>query len=186
MRKELPVIAFTALIWSVFACHLDYEAARIPEDITAETPDTILNNFTHTIVSAGKVSVIVTADKAETFGQKKQVVIHNVHFREFDEDGGLLIEGRTDRASYSTDTEDASLSGSISIYSAVDETEILAENLYWTSAGKILEADPEEWILVRKDDGSYVEGRGFMVDFSRKRLQFASGVRGQYEWEEDE
>ena len=52
--------------------------------------------------------------------------------------------------------------------------------------GRRLEAEPEETVRLEKDDGSFVEGRGFTADFRRKRIEFSSQVRGSYVWEEEE
>ncbi len=150
-----------------------------------ETPGTVLNRFTHTVVSNGKISVILEAEKAVTYGKKKQTVLKNVHFLEFDDEGSKLTEGWADKVIFFTETENARLTGSIFIYSFQEETAIMAESLSWTKEGRILEADPGDPVMVKKDDGSFVEGKGFKADFRRKRLEFRSGVKGSYVYEED-
>lgn len=181
---------FLLFLWGLISffsgCSLDYSDARIAEDITEETPDTILINFTHTIVTNGKVSVILKAERAETFGKRKQVVLKNAHFLEFDEEGSVLTEGSADEAIFYTDSEDAHISGSIFIYSPEEETGIYAESFSWTKDGKKLQANPEDQVTLKKDDGSYVEGKGFKADFRKKKLEFSSEVRGRYVWEEEE
>ncbi len=168
------------------ACSLNYNEARLAEDIAEETPETIMVNFTHTIVYDGKVWVRLEAERGETYGEKKQIVLTNVYFQEFDEEGELLNEGWADRAWFDTDSEDARLSGSISIYSVQDEAVIEAENLAWTGEGKKLAADPEDVVILKKEDGSFVEGKGFTADFRKKTLTFEAAVKGSYVWEEND
>jgi hypothetical protein len=49
-----------------------------------------------------------------------------------------------------------------------------------------LVAGDGQTVRLQKDDGSFVEGQGFSADFRRKKLEFASRVRGSYVWEEEE
>ena len=58
------------LILSFSDCSLDYDEVRVAEDISAETPETVLNNFKHTVVRAGKVAFILQAKRAEEYGIK--------------------------------------------------------------------------------------------------------------------
>jgi LPS export ABC transporter protein LptC len=168
------------------ACSLDYEQARVAESMGGETPETILIGFTHTIVSNGRVWVILEADRAESYAERKEIYLQGVRFREFDSQGELITEARAERAMFDTDSENASVTGSIVIHSTEEEASLEASRLTWTREGRRLEAEPEETVRLEKDDGSFVEGRGFTADFRRKRIEFSSQVRGSYVWEEEE
>jgi LPS export ABC transporter protein LptC len=170
----------------VGSCSLDYNPARLEEEISAEVPSTVLLDFRHTIVSDGQVWVVLEARRAETYEKRKEIVLESVSFREYDSTGQLVTEALADRAVYHTDTEDASASGSIRIYSPDEKASVRAESLVWTREGKRLEADPQAAVRLEKEDGSYVEGRGFRADFRRRRLEFDGTVEGRYVWEEDE
>ncbi len=172
------------ILLSLFSCSLDYEEARIAETMTAETPETILMNFTHTIVNKGRVTVILEADRAETYTVKEEIHLRGIHYREFGNDGAVLTEAIAERAVFYTKSEDASFSGNIIIYSPEEETTLFAESLSWTKEGKRLEANPAETVRLKKDDESFVEGKGFSAGFREKELEFSS-ARGQYVWEEE-
>jgi hypothetical protein len=168
------------------SCSLDYNPARLEEEIAAEIPDTVLIDFRHTVVSGDHVWVVLEARRAETYEKRGEIVLEGVRFREYNSQGELVSEAFADRAVYHNDSEDASAGGSIRIYSPKEEASLFAESLVWTREGKHLEADPNAVVRLEREDGSYVEGRGFSADFRRRRLQFDEGAEGRYVWEEDE
>ena len=169
------------------SCTLDYDQARVAESIAEQIPETILIEFTHTIVSGGRVWVVLEAERAETYGERKEIVLQGAVFQEYDENGDLLIEARADNAVFKIDSEDATVSGSIVIYSPEQQASLKAGRLTWTREGRRLVADDGQAVRLQTDDGSFVEGRGFSADFRRKELKFSSRVRGSYvEQQEDE
>ncbi len=184
MNKARPFLVLLQLLF--ISCSLDYGQARVAESIPGQTPETILIDFTHTVVSGGRVWVILEADRAETYSERKEIVLEGVYFREYDEEGNLLTEAQAERAVFSTDSEDATVSGSIVIYSPEEKAALQASRLYWTREGRRLVAEDGQTVRLQKDDGSFVEGQGFSADFRRKKLEFASRVRGSYVWEEEE
>jgi len=184
MNKARPFLVLLQLL--LISCTLDYEQARVAESIPGQTPETILIDFTHTVVSGGRIWVILEADRAETYSERKEIVLEGVYFREYDEEGYLLTEAQAERAVFSTDSEDATVSGSIVIYSQEEKASLQASQLFWTREGRRLIAEDGQTVRLQKDDGSFVEGQGFSADFRRKKLEFASRVRGSYVWEEEE
>ncbi|MCK5008225.1 MAG: LPS export ABC transporter periplasmic protein LptC [Spirochaetales bacterium] len=184
MNKARPFLVLLQLLF--ISCSLDYEQARVAESIPGQTPETILIDFTHTVVSGGRIWVILEADRAETYSERKEIVLEGVYFREYDEEGYLLTEAQAERAVFSTDSEDATVSGSIVIYSQEEKASLQASQLFWTREGRRLIAEDGQTVRLQKDDGSFVEGQGFSADFRRKKLEFASRVRGSYVWEEEE
>ncbi len=184
MNKARPFLVLLQLL--LISCSLDYEQARVAESIPGQTPETILIDFTHTVVTGGRVWVILEADRAETYNERKEIVLEGVYYREYDEEGNLLTEAKAEEAVFSTDSEDATVSGSIVIYSPEEQAALQASRLSWTREGRRLVADDGQTVRLQKDDGSFVEGQGFSADFRRKKLEFASRVRGSYVWEEEE
>jgi LPS export ABC transporter protein LptC len=183
MRKaERSIFYFllTALLM-LGNCSLDYEEAGVAEDIAEETPETVFIDFTHSIVDSGRLWVVLEAERAESYPKRKEIILDKVRFREYDEQGELVIEGLAGEAVFFTDSENAALSGSIFIYSALDEAGLYADRLTWTREGKVLESGGEAPVLLRKDDGSYMEGSEFRADLRRKEFSFNSGVTGRYE-----
>ena len=184
MKKARLFLVLLQLL--LISCSLDYEQARVAQRIPGQTPETILIGFTHTVVTGDRVWVILEADRAETYSERKEIVLEGVYYREFDEEGNLLTEARAEEAVFSTDSENATVSGSIVIYSPEEQAALQANRLSWTREGRRLVADDGQTVRLQKDDGSFVEGQGFSADFRRKKLEFASRVRGSYVWEEEE
>jgi LPS export ABC transporter protein LptC len=184
--NEARAVLLSILLLSGLSCSLDYEQARVAESIPGQIPETILFEFTHTVVSDGRVWVILEAERAETYGERNEIILEGVFFREYGEEGNLLTEARAQRAVFSTDSEDAAVSGSIRIYSHQEQASLQAGRLSWVREGRRLIADDGQTVRLQRDDGSYVEGEGFSADFRRKKLEFSSRVRGSYVREEEE
>jgi LPS export ABC transporter protein LptC len=161
-------------------CSLSYEEAKVAEGISGETPDTVMVNFQHTVVNEGKVWVKLSAERAESYGKRKEVVLLGVRFQEYDAEGRLVTEARADRAVFNVESEDATASGSILIRAPEEKASLSAGSLSWFKDGKRLEGGGGETVRLEKEDGSFVEGRGFKADFRRRRLEFGSSVRGSY------
>ena len=169
----------------VFSCSLDYRSAIIAEELLEKIPDTILINFVHTYVKENRMEFRLVAQRAEMFGRKKITILRNVKFEEYNKAGEVVTSGQADYAVFHTDTENAELKGNIKFYSSEEEAFIYAESLTWEKENKILLADPEDEIIIQKDDGSYIYGRGFRADFKSKSLLFSDNVSGRYVDEED-
>jgi len=174
------------MLLALCACSLDYGEAKVEETLRAETPETVLLDFTHTIVSGDVVAAVLKAQRAETYGKKKEIVLSEVYYSEYDQEGKLATEGWADQARFNTESEDAEVRGSIIIYSHTEKSALYAESLSWSKNGKRLKAGAEETVLLKKDDGSYVEGKGFEADFRENRLSFSAAVRGRYEAKKEE
>jgi LPS export ABC transporter protein LptC len=184
--NEAKAALLVILVLSCLSCSLDYDQARMAESIPGQIPETVLLEFTHTVVSGGRVWVVLEAERAETYGERSEIVLHGVFFREYNEEGNLLTEARAERAVFATDSENATVSGSIQIYSHEEEASLQAGRLSWIREGRRLVADDGQTVRLQTDDGSYVEGEGFSADFRRKRIEFSSRVRGSYVREEEE
>src|SRR5512136_1543800 len=97
IRRPLALTLLAAA--AIFSgCSLNYEEARVAEGIAGETPDTIMVNFRHTVVNEGKLWVKFSAERAESYGKRKEVVLLGVRFQEYDAEGKLVTEARADKA----------------------------------------------------------------------------------------
>jgi len=161
-------------------CSLDYEEARVAQDMSAGIPDTVMTSFRHTVVTGGRVWVRLEAERAESYVKSKRIVLSGVRFEEYDSAGELVTEGRADRAVFFTDSENAEVSGGIRIRAPGEKAALSAGRLVWTKEGRRLEGGAGELVQIAKDDGAFISGRGFRADFRRRRLEFAEGVTGRY------
>jgi len=175
----LSLLSFLVIV-SFFGCSLDYREALVGEELSENTPETVLINFKYTRVRNGKELAFVEGEKGETFTKKNETVLYKVHFIEYDENGDILNEGRADKAVYNNKSENAEIHGNIYVYSYREKAAVTAKDLNWTGETRVLVGDPKETITLKKDDGSYIEGKGFKADFKRKSIKFFSDVKGKY------
>jgi LPS export ABC transporter protein LptC len=161
-------------------CSLSYEEARMAEQIAPEIPDTVMIGFTHTVIDEGRVWVKLSARRAEGYDQSKKIVLAEVRFQEFDRQGRLATEAAADRAVYNSDTEDAEVTGNILLRAPEEKASITAESLSWIKEGRRLSSGAGQSVRLAKEDGSFLEGRGFQADFRRRRLEFTQGASGGY------
>jgi LPS export ABC transporter protein LptC len=178
-------LALAAALGLPTGCSLSYEEARAVEAMAPEIPDTVMIGFTHTVVEEGRVWVRLSARRAEGYDQSKRMVLDEVSFQEFDRQGSLATEAAADRAVYHSESEDAEVTGSILIRSPQEKATLTAESLSWVKEGRRLSSGPGQGVRLAKEDGSFLEGRGFRADFRRRRLEFSEGASGGYVEGED-
>jgi LPS export ABC transporter protein LptC len=181
--RRLPALlaaALAAALAGAGACSLNYEQARVAEQLAPEIPDTVMLGFTHTVVSEGRVWVRLSAQRAEGYDQSKKIVLTGVSFQEFDSQGRLATEAVADRAVYHSDSENAEVAGHILIRALEEKASLTAESLSWVREGRRLSSGAGQRVRLAKEDGSFLEGRGFQADFSRRRLEFTQGASGGY------
>ena len=190
--RPLLQLLLVCMLFALVACSLDYGQAEMTEELSDEIAETILTDFTHTVVENGRPVFVVSADRAENYTERKQTVLTDVTFAEYDAEGETITEGVADRAVFFTDTEDAELHGNISFYSAAEEGRIEADYLEWNREERQLTSNPSDAVLLENESGSRVRGTGFRADFTLKQIEFSGktasseAVRGTYVSEEEE
>jgi LPS export ABC transporter protein LptC len=165
-------------------CSLDYRATEVEEKVGEGVPDTIAIGLVHKIHRNGHLSLLLEASRAETFNSLKRTVLSDARFEELDDKGKMATEGRAGRIVFHTDTENAEISGSVSVRSASEKASVFASSLSWVNKEKRLSAMPAEPVVVRKDDGTFIQGRGFLGDFHTRQITFSGPVEGKYVWQE--
>jgi LPS export ABC transporter protein LptC len=171
---------------SLMGCSLDYKATAESEKLEEQIPDTILINFKHIIVENNKKLFQIEAEEAMIFNKKRETVLKGIHFLEYDKTGNVVTEGRADNARFHSDTENAEIWGDVYCYSVKEGAEIYTPSLSWEKETRILKAEPLDFVRINKNDGSFVQGRGFMADLRRKSLSFLSQVLGEIVREDEE
>lgn len=174
-----------ALLVLLASCSLDYGDSQLADEISEDTPDSVLYELRHTVVRDGSPRFVVAADRAETFESRRMQYLYGIEFRELAQDGSVITDGTAAYAEYETETEDFELSGDLRFYSAEENAWLTAETLYWDSDERLLTSDPEEAVAVRRDDGTVIRGRGFVAEMGRSIIRFEDGVSGTLVEEEE-
>lgn len=175
-RPRIAVALGVILLLS--ACSLDYSQSRLATEIDEETPDSILFEVTHTVVRDGVPRFIVEADRAESFGARRQQLLTGVRFRELNQQGEIVTDGTAQLATYNTDSEDFELSGDLRFFSAEEDALLIADVLRWDSDLRLLTSDPEQPVVVERGDGTAITGRGFVAEMGSSIIRFEEGVSG--------
>ena len=166
------------------SCSLDYRATDTEATMPESLPDTVAINITHKVHKTGRLALLLEAGRAETYVTRKLMLLTFVHFISYDTKGERDTEGWARYAVFHTDTENAEVSGSVYVFSAIEDADLSAESLAWENKEKLLTAQPEELVFIRKQDGSYISGRKFVGDFRSREVRFDGPVQGSYVWEE--
>lgn len=164
------------------SCSLDYSSAEIEEAAMERLPDTVATGLVHRVVKNSRTALEITADRAETWESQRRTVLEGASFVEYDHDGSPAVEGSAGRVVFHTDTEDAEISGRVRVYSHVEEAGIETEALSWKSDPRLLTAPEHDRVVITSDDGSRLEGTGFIGDFRRREFVFTGPVQGTYVW----
>jgi LPS export ABC transporter protein LptC len=177
----VPAVILCAVLAA--GCSLDYQAAVIEAEADQSLPDTVAVKMVYRMVKGSHPVVELQADKAETYTKRNQTILEAARFSEFGTDGGIATKGEAESVVYHTDTKNAEISGSVYVYSAAQEGSISTEYVKWEDKTRVLSANPEDLVVVKKDDGSYISGRGFVGDFRAGEVKFNGPVEGAYMYE---
>lgn len=180
---RLPGSLVFPLLLCLAGCSLDYEEAIVKETMSESIPDVVLNTMRHSLVREGKIVAVLEASRAVQYEKRNQTLLEEVHFQEMDDSGVVLTEIWTDEAVWHTDTEDAEATGDIYVYSFKEEAEVFAQSLSWKKQDRLLAAGAEEEVVLRREDGSELRGKGFVADFRRGDIKM-NAARGVYVYEE--
>jgi LPS export ABC transporter protein LptC len=180
----LRVLAGLACACLSFAgCSMDYRATQAEEKTAGGVPDTVAIGIVHKIYKNGHLSLVLEAARAETFNSQKKTLLSNARFEELDDKGAMATEGRASTIVFHSDTENAEISGSVRVRSASEKALVSAQSLVWENKQKRLSAPASETVVVKKDDGSFIQGTGFVGDFRTREVTFTGRVEGRYVWQ---
>jgi len=194
MRKETVkilhrivfILCVLPCLIAVFGCSFNYEEGMVAEEISGEVPDVVLYGLAQTRVEYGKPRYTVFAEKASSYGEKKELVLENILFREYNEEGVIITEGEAEELTFFSESENAELSGEVDFYSSREEAALRGNRFYWTNEERTLRGGDETEVELLREDGSSVKGKGFEVDFSNLSLRFSESVSGVLVEEEED
>ncbi len=181
--SKLVILAL--IIMLMISCSIDYGETVESEEIGTNIPDTIIDNFSYTSVDNGNTVFRISAGTAENYSIKKETVLTGVVFREYKPDGEIISEGKSEKGVIYTESDNAELTGSILIYSTINETEISADYLYWNDSEKTLSGSTNGYVKMIRDSGTEISGSGFSGDIQTRVFTFERDVNGLYHYEED-
>ena len=154
----------------LISCSHDYEESVFDEEFSEETPNSIVINFKEVVIKEGKPSYILEADRAETFNKKKSTVFTDLYFIEYNRAGEVATEGACVEAEYFNDTDNIEFRDRVVLNAAEQGFFIEGEYLFWDNNMKSLAGGENTPVRIGKDDGSVIEGTGFITSAPEKKF----------------
>ncbi len=160
----------------ILNCTFDYTEASFDDSLDKDIPEIVATNVLLGF-DRGKL-VTLQAEELEVYSEKKEQEIKGLRFREESEDGRATIYGNADRATIESDSKNVILRGAIRVRSDKDEVDFEASFLQWIDKKKRIEGKASESFVLKRDDGSYIEGKGFSADGETRKMEFSNGLQG--------
>ncbi len=191
MYKIIRVVKFLKPSWTFLVivstvvvlcagCKLDYKDADLAEEMNAQVPNSVLEDFSQVVVRDGKVSYIFSADHAELYDSTKLTYFDNIGFTEYKADGSTGTEGAAQRAVHDSKTDNIIFDGKIILNSTVQDFVVKSDYLEWNNDAKILKSLDDTEVSIEQGDGSVVKGRGFIADAKGKSFTLLEEASGRY------
>jgi len=186
IRKFATATVFTLLIAVLFtSCKLNYKEADITETLADEIPNSILENFSQTVVENGNVSYFLSADYAETYNSKRVTYFDNIGFREYTAEGKTGTEGAAEKAVHYSDTDNIVFDGRIILNSESQNFVVKSDYLEWNNEKKILKSMDKTHVVIEQGEETKVEGYGFIADAQGKSFTFLENAAGRFVEDEE-
>lgn len=167
----------------VGGCSFDYEEGSVEAVTDTGLPQVEIVAVQMVVVRDNRLEL--NADRIASYPDEGVQRFHGVVFREYGPSDDLRFEGRADTALLYLDTEDIELTGNVRLVSYVEDGIVETDYLYWENDARILRNEDSGEVVVSREDGTRVEGRGLFVDGRRNTIEFRDGVSGVY-YTEDE
>ena len=182
---QINKLLLLPIVIVMLSCSIDQGDIEFAEEIGENIPDSIIENFAYTSVDNGSIIFILYSKKAENYSKKKETILDEVVFREYNSNNEMITEGTAGKGVIYTESDDAELTGSLIIYSANNEAEITADYLYWDDSEKSLTGSEFGNVKLTRDSGTEISGTGFSGNLRTKIFKFEEDVSGIYHYEED-
>jgi len=179
-HKAVNLFFFVILCMIICSCSHDYEEASLAEALSDEVPQIEMTGVVHFQVRNGHPEFVINADKALSYDKKNITELENVVFKEYDALGNIKSTGSGHYMSYDHESGNAEMTGDLFLDSRQEKTTLNAKSLIWTEENKLLSGSVEEKIILKKDDGNEMGGKGFSLNLSSKELRFDNRAEGIY------
>jgi LPS export ABC transporter protein LptC len=164
------------------SCSLTYEKDQLPQP--DQVPQMAFETLHQTGVKDGRILYTMESDRADVYQTKKQMLLKNFQFQEYDPQGALASRGEAASATIDTATNDARIEGGLKARSIEQGVTLevggQSGGLTWSNDDRILKTDPKTAVQLSKDDGSKIEAYGLLLDLGSNTMELEEGVRGTW------
>lgn len=174
--RSLGVILASLGVVVLSGCTFDYSGADVERDQEDRIPQVELVEVEMVIKRSNRLHL--SASRIASYPDEGYQELRDLRFSEFGPNGDLRLEGRADEGRLDLNTEDVELRGDVEFFSTVEDATIESAFLYWNAEDRILSSSDDTPVVLEREDGSRVEGRGMEVNGRRNSLTFTRGVEG--------
>jgi LPS export ABC transporter protein LptC len=178
MTLRQGALAAAALLLA--SCSFDYGSDK---GLTAEQiPVMSFRGLKQTGIKDGHKQYVMQSEAADIYSVKKQTLLKNFQFEEYDSQGAVASNGHADEAVINTATNDAEINGKLRAYDSSQGVtlETGAGGLTWANDDRVLKTKEGTPVTLTKPDGSDVEGQGLVLDLGANRLELQEGIQGTW------
>ena len=161
-------------------CHasFDYESVLLTEEDKRSIPDVVLRDLSERVYDTGDKILELQSERVQVFEGRRIQEIDGLSFTQFDEDGVITVEGSAGFATRDLDTDDILLSGEVNIFITENSYSISGEQFLFSPDQDLIWSPAGFEVELVKEDGSRLNGRGFVVDLLLQELRFDGGASG--------
>ena len=168
---------------SLLSCSFDYSRADLVEGLDSDIPDIQMIDAILTYVR-GTIIVIDTKE-LNIFSDYDRYDVEDIEFREMSKSGEIRMLGDANKASINTRNNDVMLTGNIWVRSHKDEAEVQTDFIEWKDNERIIQGNQSDLLTIDRDDGSKIQGYGFIGDADSRNLTLSRQVVGELVVEEE-
>ncbi|MCQ2603576.1 MAG: LPS export ABC transporter periplasmic protein LptC [Spirochaetia bacterium] len=182
MHRKLSLIKTIIILAAVMCtgCSLNYEEADISDTFSEQLPNSVLFNFSQTVVENRNISYSIAADRAALYDQQGITYFDNIIFREYDDKGQTGTEGAAEKAIYNTNNDNIIFDGKLIINAIKQDFIVRSDYIEWDNEKKIMKSLDNTKVSIEQGDGTRIEGTGFIADASGKSFTFLEKTEGKF------
>lgn len=178
-------LAVIASVMSLQSCRLNTDELTTVDSFQRDVPNIVIQNIQYKSKKNRILEQVVLADSVSVFTDAQKTEVVKGQVTNYNSQGSPQLRGSADFATYSDNTEDADVKGSIEVYYFPDKLNISAETLNWVNKDRTLVSGTDEQVTILKDDGTSFKGKGFSVDMKTKTVSYEHKSQGSLSAEEN-
>jgi LPS export ABC transporter protein LptC len=186
MRPITLLAVGACLLFNLAGCSLDLTTSGTtnPDDI----PLLVMEDFVQTTSQEGRKLYSVQGQRYENFNARQEIRLKEFTFQEYDSEGKVASEGRAEKATIKTQSNDARVEGTLQAKSAKQGVALSVEGgasggVDWNNDEKRMSTVEGSRVSLSKDDGSRISAQGMVLSLKTNELVLEKAVTGLWKAE---
>jgi hypothetical protein len=174
------------LLFAFTGCTLDLtnSSSVNPDDI----PLLVMEDFVQTTTQEGRKLYSVQGKRYENFNARQEIRLKEFSFQEYDSEGTVVSEGRAEKATIKTKSNDARIEGTLQAKSSKQGVALTVEGgasggVDWNNDEKRMSTVEGSRVRLSKNDGSRISAQGMVLSLKTNELVLEKAVTGLWKAE---